>query len=399
MLKHLFLGGCHISVPIEQKERLLNVCMEFGLVYNEFRYDKKTERSYFTCTLYTAKRLKELCASRYISISVDSFFGLPTVLLKYRHRYGIMIGVILSVFIVYVSQLALWDIRVSGNKTMSESDVVTLLNDQGFEVGGLIRCMDVDIIENRVLICSKDISWISINIVGNVAFVEVRESLQVQEKDNDTDPANLVASKDGQIEFVEVYEGEPKVTKGQLVRRGDILVSGIYDSFPWGYRYTRAKGEIIARTVCTLRVEIPYEYYEKVYSGEIIEEKTIVFFSKPIKLCRNTGFLGATYDTIYKIEQLRFPNGIRLPLETHKKTYLGYTHESFKRTPEQAIDIAYQDLDGQISELINSGATILKKNVTGEIGDSSYILMCTLTMLENIAETVEFEVSELMEDR
>ena len=399
MLKHLLFGGCKISIPIEQKEKLLNLCMKYELIYNDFRYDGKADRAYFVCTLFTAKRLNELCVSHGIRISVDSFFGLPSVLLNNRHRYGILIGTLLAVLVVVISRMFLWDIRVSGTSSMSEADIIDLLEEQGFCIGQLINRIDVDIVENKVLIASKDISWIAINLNGTVAFVEVREALQIQENDNVKSPANLVASKDGQIELAEVYEGDLLVTKGQLVRKGDILVSGVYDSMPWGYRYTRARGNVYARTVCTLHIEIPYEYREKTYSDEKIEEKTIVFFSKPIKLYRNTGFLGTTYDTIYKIEQLCFPDGTRLPLKCHTTTYLSYTYESLKRSPEQAIDIAYSELDAQISEIINDGATILKKEVVGTVNDDSYILTCTLTLLEDIAETVEFEVSELMEDK
>ena len=29
MLKHLLFGGCKISIPIEQKEKLLNLCMKY----------------------------------------------------------------------------------------------------------------------------------------------------------------------------------------------------------------------------------------------------------------------------------------------------------------------------------------------------------------------------------
>ncbi len=399
MLKHLIFGGCNISIPIEQRESFLNMCLQHELVYNNLKIDKKRERVYFTCTLYTFKRLKALCLSRGIRISVDSTLGFPSVIIKNKHRYGILIGLLLMVFIVGVAQMFLWDIRVSGNSLMSEVEVIDQLNKHGLEVGSLIRNIDVDTVENRVLIDSEDISWISINLNGTVAFVEVREALPLVDNNKETSPANLVASKDGQIETIEVYEGNIKVKKGQLVRRGDILVSGIYDSLPWGYRYTRAKGNIIARTVSTLCIEIPYEYSEKIYTGDKKQEKNIVFFSKQIKLCRNTGFLGTTYDTIYEMDQLCFPDGIRLPLKWCTTTHLGCTYEVHTRSPEQAMDMAYLELDAEIGEMVDRGCTVLKKDVIGEIKDSSYVLTCTLTMLENISETVEFEVSGLMEDK
>lgn len=381
-----------MSALRKDTEAILNICMKQGIVYRDFAFDG-TERIHFTCTLYTARILYEMCESCGIELVYEERWGIPHMIKKYRNRYGIFVGIIVALAIVITARQYVWDVRISGCDTLSEEDVVTTLAEQGLYTGSRLHGLDVDAIENRVLIESDRISWIAVNLIGTVAYVEIREQLPIYESEP-TAPANLVAQCDGQIETIEAYMGEVKVKIGQHVRKGDLLVSGVYDSQPWGYRYTRARGNVMARTVRTLSIEIPLVYNEKTYTGEQNTQNSIIFFSNEIKLYRNTGFLGTTYDTIYKVDKLCFPDGTKLPLTWCSTTYKNYTYEQKSRTSEEAMELAFLELDAYIDAMISEGATLLRKNIACEPGETTFVLNCTLTLVENIAETVEFEVSD-----
>ena len=179
-----------------------------------------------------------------------------------------------------------------------------------------------------------------------------------------------------------------------MVRKGDLLISGIYDSYPWGYRYVRARGIIMARTVKKIAIEIPLNYQEKVYTGESETQNSVNFFSNEIKLYRKTRFLGATYDTIYIEKEFQLPRSIALPIKWNSITFLEYTYEPRTRTAQEAMDLAYMQLDEQVDRLIDTGGVVLRKDIFGEVGDSQYLLECTLVIIQNIAETKEFEIAE-----
>ena len=393
MLLYFFTGGCKISANGEDKERILNICMHNNLVYRNFFFDKSENQITFTCTLYTMFLLETLLKSNGIEWTCIEKFGLPYLVFKYRKRYGVLIGIILSIFVVMLSGCFVWDVRIIGNERLDDQQVIDYLSARGLKTGCRIKTIDVDVIENKVLIESDDISWVSVNLIGTVAYVEIRERLPQYTPPN-TSPANVVAACDGQIESIETFAGEAKVKSGQLVRKGDLLISGVYDSYPWGYRYLRADGNVKARTIKQISIEIPLDYQEKVYTGASKTQNSIIFFSNEIKLFRNTRFFGTTYDTIYKIDKCCLPNGIALPLELHSTTFLEYTYEPRQRTPQQAIDLAYEELDKQVNDLVNSGATVLRKNISGELKESTYLLECKLVVIENIAEIKEFEVLE-----
>lgn len=389
---YFFVGGCKISSKRTNAEDIINICMKNGIFYRDFIFSKDGECIQFDCSFYAAKFLINTCRSSGIDICVKASYGIPHILKKYNKRYGLLLGMILALFIIWLSGRYVWDVRISGCNTVDENVVIDHLKSQGLFIGSRINGLDIDAIENKVLIKSPEISWIAVNMRGCVAYVEIREKLIFNENINSDMPANIVAKCDAQIELIEAYAGEPKVIVGQHVNKGELLISGIYDSASLGYRCVRAKGNVWAKTVRTLNVEIPYQYSEKTYIDECTVENSIIFFSKKIKLLENTGFLGTTYDTIYKTNTLSLPGKIKLPLTQKKTVYMYYEYQDKVRTIEDATELAFEELDSLIQDISGENVEVLRKNIVYNADGTSFKLKCTLVLRENIAEIMEFTI-------
>ena len=113
-----------------------------------------------------------------------------------------------------------------GNERLSASEVESILNEYGFGVGSVIKGTDLKLVENRVMNGSEEIAWVSVNMNGTVARVEVIESKKGEVKSSQ--PANLVSKRDGKIERIEAYNGNVEVKVGDVVRAGEVLVGGVY---------------------------------------------------------------------------------------------------------------------------------------------------------------------------
>lgn len=389
---YFIFGGTEIIAKRYDAEKILNICMHYGLVYKNFKF--AGDNFTLECSLYNAALLEKICNDLKIRINRSKEFGIPKLISNYKKRVGILAGIILICAMVFTSQMFLWDVRVSGEGMIDKDAVINELKKQDFGLGTYLPGIDVDVIENSVLINSNDISWISINLKGTVAYVEIRKKESAPQNIKNVTPANLVAARDGLIEYFEVSRGNISVKVGENVRKGDLLVSGIYDSNVWGYGYMRPQGAVYARTVRDITVEIPLKYQEKVYIGKEIEKKTLFFFSKSIKLYRNTGFLGVTYDTINKREDIYFFDGTKLPLSIESVIYRPYVYENNVHTQSDAIDIAYDKLNRIIDEFTEGGAYLLRKNVSGFFSEEYYVLECKVTLIENIAQISEIEVEK-----
>ena len=288
----LFLrGSCTVSVPAIHRTAAMNLCLQLCLPYRNFRWcDDGSIR--FCCTASAARRF--LAAGRAMGMDAEivAYRGLPRLLSRIGKRAGLVVGAFLAMALIVASSLFVWDVQVSGNVELSEEEVLEELRACGFGVGSYLPTLQVRKIENRVLMASEHIGWLSINTKGTVAHVQVIEHIAGESEGEKTSgmlPANLIATRDGQIEYVELYRGNVVVVAGQAVKAGELLVSGLYDSQTGSFRYTRAAGRVMARTERTITVEIPLSYEEKLYEDSVLQEVEVHFFNFSHKIFKNSG--------------------------------------------------------------------------------------------------------------
>lgn len=387
-ISYALLGSVIICVPVEHITAMLNLCMYYSIPYTDFSADD--EGVCLTFRLSAMKRLRKEAEARGIEYTVKRKRGVPAFFGRYKYRAGIFCGILAAVVLTLISRLFLWDISVTGNERLTSSEVKELLKLQGFSIGCYVPDLNTDRIENRILMSTDEISWISINIKGNTAVVQIREFEGEEREKTPTLPANLVAKKAGLVEYVRVYEGNVVVSAGKYVEKGDLLVSGLFDSERVGFRYTRAAGEVMARTTTEYYVEIPYEYEAIRYTGEEKCDKYLNFFGFSINISKNSRKEGAFYDKISIVENCSL-YGRDIPVELLTERYLEYECVNLTRTAEQAEELAYFELSNRLAEDAEE-RTVIRKTVVPKVMEDRFVLMCSVVAIENIAQVREFDV-------
>ena len=387
-ISYFFAGNVRIFCDGDNITRLLNLCMYRDIPYVDFKSTPEgVELTLRLAVFYRFKREAERCN---IAYKVVKRGGVPCFLARYRYRFGIYIGILLAAAMVYASRSFVWRIDVTGNQTVTTSEIKAILAEYGFAVGTYIPSVNTDKIENRIPLDSDTISWVSVNIIGNTAGVQIRErhkaNLQESEK-----YANVIAKKSGTVQEVMVESGRVVANSGKFVNAGDLLISGIYDSSILGFRCTRASGKIMARTVSEYYVEIPFEYEEKRYTGGEFYDKYLNFFDYSINISKNYGKEGTLYDKIYTVDNCILPGETSTPFEIYTVKYLEYETVSLRRSAEEAENLAYFALAQKMSD-ISTDAVILKKTVTPFVSDDAYVIYCTVVAIEDIALVSEFDV-------
>ena len=389
-ISYKLLGAVEISAYDDNIIALLNLCMYCGIPYTDFKnMPDGSIRLIFK--LSDSKKVFSECRKRGIEINAVKKIGLPPFLYKYRRRYGLVLGMLIAVAITVLSQQYIWDIRITGNETMTSSEVGSLLEQYGLKVGTYIPKLNTDKLENKLLINSEKISWISVNITGNVAQVQIRENKSADKNEELNNKfANLVAEKSGIIQQVQIFRGNIRVKAGDYVNEGDLLVSGLYDSDRVGFRYTRASGIVMAKTVNEYVVEIPLEYEEKEYTGNVNFEKYLNFFGYSFNISKNCRNDMMFYDTISTVENCSFPDGTQTPIEIQTIQQHEYRYVTKQRTYEEAERLAYYKLSQLIAD--EGDVMVIRKIITPEAGDDFFRLHCIVVCIENIAKVSEFEV-------
>ena len=384
----LVFGRYSFKAPLADGARLLNLFRRYGIVYRDFGEDGEGNVC-FTVGLLARFEVISVCRKNRIRLEKARAYGIPHLLYLYRKRWGLAVGTVIAAFIVFMSDDYLWDIRVTGNERLTYSYVVGVLSDNGFRVGSRLDGLDIDRTETLTLLNSEGISWMSINMNGTIAEVQIREATEPPEE-TERRPANIIAERDGQIEYFEIFSGEPTVKAGSAVRKGDLLVSGIRDGKNGGFSVTRASGKVFAVTERYFEVSVPLEYTRKVAVNSRVVEKYITFFSKEIKIFKRDTQNGEFCDTIDTESVFRFFGGARLPFGIRTVREVISEEITERRGESEAMEIAYYELSREMEREL-SDATVLKKTIDFELTEDSYILHCTVRCVENIGIVSEFD--------
>lgn len=155
----------------------------------------------------------------------------------------------------------IWNIQIEGNHKYSEEEIRKILKQQEVYVGQMKNHIHCDDISAYLRKNYTDVIWISASVEGISLKIQVKENTDRTFKRKSEVyevPSDIVADKDGIITDIITRQGIPLVHIGDIVQRGDSLVSGnipIYNDAKEiiDYQYVAADADIHAQT------EVPYE--------------------------------------------------------------------------------------------------------------------------------------------
>ncbi|MGM9646241.1 MAG: sporulation protein YqfD [Eubacteriales bacterium] len=389
MRKNIF-GKTKIKVSKEQKNNAMNVILINSLCYKKARIldDSSLE---ITVATSSAARFLNVFEDNGIKAQTGKSEGLLAIAERYRSRWGFIAGSLFLLLALFISSKFVWRIDIDGNSRIPDEEIIRGLENVGFGLGTFIPSVDYDTLHNEFLLECGDVAWISVNISGNVARVLVRERIPEAEKKEST-YSNVVAKCDAQIVLIKLYNGEKIVSAGDVVHKGDLLISGVIDSKSQGVRYVHADGIVNAYVSKTIEVKIPFRTTEKVYTGKIYTDKDIKIFSKSLNFSNKYRNYGEFCDTIETKERKTLFGSIVLPVETVTRKYYEYEYRDRTYTKEEAVDIAFKQLRSDMDKELED-AELISKSVKTSFDDEYFYVECNLFCLEDIADVVEFQAN------
>ncbi len=385
MILQYILGEARLSFSLQDRRRVFSVLSREDVAFRDM---KSEEESFsFLVPLYRKKKLSEAFEKEGVEVKAGEWRGLPAVLYRYRKRPGIAIGILIIALLVWLSGRVIWCVNVTGNTTVSDGEIIALLEKLGCGVGDTYGDIDFDMLHNQFLLESDNIAWIAVNMNGTHANVEVREIKNGEEKKGDGGFYNIVAGEDGSIERIAATEGKPVVEIGETVRKGELLISGAITYKEIFNRYESADGSVYARVKRSFKVSVPYESEEKVYTGEKEEKKTLRFFKFDINLFVNSSNSYEFYDTITMNNQVLLFDTVALPLYVKTTEYREYKKEQVTLTESEARERATALYREKLCETLGD-ATLLSKTVKEKAESKAYTIECDLWCLADIAKKV-----------
>ena len=379
-----YLGATVLEADKKDIEKIINLCNENAIAYKKIElYDDKAS---LRVSFFQAKNILTIARENGIELSEREKRGALALLLRLRKRIGLAVGAVIAIILLAYSSGLVWDIRIDGASSVSEKELKKIFAECGLSVGTRIRDIDCDVLENKILILSDEISWVSVNLSENVASVEIRElEFAPPSDDDDYLYSNVVASKEGVIVGFGEINGHTAVKIGDAVCKGQLLISGIEGGDGKPLRLLKASGEVFAEVEETIEIKIPQKYIKKVTKNQIKSEKSLIFFKNEIKFFSNSRNSEVTCDKIEVIENL-YLYGKKLPIAVKTLKYVEYEEIELSRTKNDMHSIALNSLNQRINNELRD-SEILSKSISFIEGDDSLTLICNLKCISNISES------------
>lgn len=349
-------GQVRIRVETAFPERVLNLCGARELAFWDLAWESPTA---FTCRLNRRDwgRLRRAAKNLDCELTVVGREGAPYFLGRFRHRQALVTGLVACGLGLFLGSFFVWDFQVEGNETVPSEKILRALQDQGVTIGSFGLSLDGEDIRNHVLLEVPELCWLTVNVSGCRATVQVRERIPAPELVDKRRPANLVARRAGLVLEVKAVDGVTCALPGTPVAEGQILLSGVEDTDTFGARVLGGTGSVTARTWYTLTADMPLTVPEKRYTGKEKILVSLVWGTHRVKFFSNSSIEGANYDKITKRHHGSV-FGLPLPVTLVTETCRFYETEPARRAPEAVKAAAEAALTEYLHSIVDPYGTV-----------------------------------------
>ena len=395
-----FRGYVEVTLWGYAPERFFNLCSNHDILIWDLSREGDTCR--FKVSVRGFRSLKPLLRKSGTHVRIGTKKGVPFFFFRYRKRKILFASIFLCMAVLFTLSRFIWKININGNDSVTNDSILQFLSLHNSSYGTCISDIDCQRLEEELRSSFADIIWTSVRREGTTLTIDVQENLspgkpatgsaQLPEefREQDRSGYDLRALHDGVIDSIYVRKGTPLVSKGDPVKKGDVLVSGalpVYDDNGTisAYQYATADADIRLRTDYTYRDQFPVTRLQRVYSekkqyryGISIGEHYLQLPWKKVS-CEQ-------YTVLDERSQLRLCDSFYLPVYFVKREYGEYEIRQTTCTRNEAMAYARENLTAYLQNLNEKGVLILEKNVMIKKGKKKYTVSGSITVLENTFE-------------
>ena len=375
-----FIKG-YISIITEGlfPERFINLCTKNKI---ELWNIKRLSKTQITADMGISdfKKTKKFAKASKCRIHIQKKYGLRFFIYRHRKRKTLIAGFLIFLSILWGMTQFVWIIDITGNVKLSDEFILNYAKKGGLKTGMPTVAVDSKKIQNYLMTNMEDVAFVSVNRTGTTVQIDIREREEKRAHFDKNTPSNIIADKSGVIESVLVQSGTAAVKKGDVVYKGQLLVSGASDNKYLGIKYYNSDAEIKARVWHEKTVDLPYYIEEKIPTGEIKNKRTFSFFDFSLNLFIKNKILFEKYDILSYTNYISLGKGKTLPIGIKTVSYREYTIKRTELTEEQAKEV----LIAELNELYKDSEIVSR---TFKTKDNK--LTVTFECIENIGQEEE----------
>ena len=391
-LMNLILGMVVLKLTGPFPERLINLCAQEGIDFWAMEWlDERTVR--LTTRRYTLGRLEELAQKAGCEVEREASRGLPDFLGRFRTRYAFLAGLAFALCAVSFLSRFVLTIQVTGNETVPSAVILSQLRQLGVRPGVYGPGLERKQLAQELLVQTEGLSWAALNLHGTRLEVIVRETIKTPERLDESGYFDILAEADGVVTHIEPELGEAAVREGDVVAKGDVLISGnvampppLYSDLPTRYYQTHARGRVWARTWRVITAAIPAQATVKDYTGSEKSVWSVNFLGWRVKIFGSTSISWPMYDKITTVRQAALPGGEALPMFLSRETVREYRPRTVEVDLTAAQALLEEQLLRQLEELIGEDGEVESTQFAARMSGGRLEITLTAQCLEEIGK-------------
>lgn len=381
-----FKGYVIIRIEGLSLERLLNL----ALTNDIYLWDVK-RLNYFqvevSVSLNGLTQLEDLIKKVGCKEEILDNKGLPYLINRLKKRKMFVFGFLLFFFIIFMLTSFIWKVEIIGVEQTPKETIMNYLNENGIRSGSLKAKISEEKVELMLIDEYNYFSFIEVQKKGIKLVIDIKEEAIQPEKVDRNYPANIIARKKGVITKIIARNGDAVVKVGQIVKEGQLLISGVVENKDATFHLVHADGEIYARTRYEATIEEPIIKKVEKETGEIFKQRGLKINNSGIKFIKDIPF------TNYKeyIEESKLINWDAIDFPIKLITY-EYREIEIKEI-KQEIEFIKKSNQLKGIEMINKqlykGAEIATKEVNHIIEGNT---LRTTLVVETIEEITKKQI-------
>ncbi len=393
-------GYVEVEVTGFAINRFLNLCTTKKIKLWDLKFIGS--KLYCSTSIKSFYLMKSLGKKSGCKVRIKKKKGIPFLSFRYRKRKILLYGTLFFLFTIYFLSSFIWYIDISGNEHISNYQLIEVLEKENAKVGYFKAGIDNIELEKVLQKAFPTITWVSVFQEGTTLVVQVSESLEQTLDDKESKPTSIYAKKDGVVVYTKTSKGTQVVNIGDVVKEGDLLVSGeIFlkeDENGKQYNYVEAISEVRANTTYNFEYTIEKNKIIEHKSGKnkknyklYLFGKTYDFFKKKI----NYEF----FDKTTERTQLRLSEKYLLPIVIVKENYEELIITKKPKTEKEILEESEVELNKIITGKFDTDVDIISKEINLKKTSQNIVVYSIIGVTENIAvgKPIDIKIIEPIE--
>lgn len=375
-----------IEITGDDYNRLLNKIKYAGIYVEEVQI--KDEKLTVSINNKDYEIIEKIVNSEGFKCDIIKEIGLYFKLKKISNLKSFIVGIAICGIILKVVSLFLWNIEFEGNHTITDEQLNFYLKTNNIKTGMFVSEIDCNALEAGLRNEYFDVTWVCAEIKGTNLIIHIKENYNKEISMTETEPYDLVAKHNSVIESVITRSGVPLVSKGDVVKEGDVLISGAVEVFNEYEEklftdFVNADGDVYGRTTFSYEDSFALDHTEKIVEGKAKNNLYIDIFGMTFE----EEVKGEKpYYVVDEYKNMKLLGNFYIPVRLGIKKQIFYRNVTKKYTNKEAKQIAEEKLELFLKSLEEKEMQIIEKNVNIDVGNDKCISKGTVTVLEPLAK-------------